>query len=106
MYCYRIPSNKAHASAFIFRYPLFTMQELPGRSIPTPDVIQHVDATLKLLSVLTNDTRFETVAKGLDREKKGVITMCTIVDQFEEKGRAEGFVQGKRQGMFGANWRV
>lgn len=162
---HRIPSNKAHASSFIFRHSFFKMQELQGaicsddarcrhladlldmpkefrphvsdyemknlfeiaflapeqvrlfqsdfryvadylvqkrktnRYVPSPDVIQHVDATLKLLSVLTNDIRFETVAKSLDREKKGAITMCTIVDQFEEKGRAEGFVQGKLQGI-------
>lgn len=84
-----------------FRYvaDYLVQKRKTNRYVPSPDVIQHVDATLKLLSVLTNDIRFETVAKSLDREKKGAITMCTIVDQFEEKGRAEGFVQGKLQGI-------
>jgi hypothetical protein len=57
---------------------------------PKPDTIKHVDATLKLMSVLTGDHRFEEVIPELP--KKGGPSMCAILDKVENKGKLEGMV--------------
>ena len=59
--------------------------------------MQHVDETLKLMSVLTDDRRFEEVIEELPG--KGGTSMCTVLDKVENKGREEGLAQGKLEGM-------
>ena len=59
--------------------------------------MQHVDETLKLISVLTDDRRFEEVIEELPG--KGGTSMCTVLDKVENKGREEGLAQGKLEGM-------
>lgn len=56
---------------------------------PKRETIKHVDAVLKLMATLTNDSRFEEiqVKEGDD------ITMCDVLDRIEEKGRLEGKAQ-------------
>jgi hypothetical protein len=56
---------------------------------PTKDTIKHVDEVLKLMSVLTEDTRFEEVQKS---ERK-VSNMCQILDEVEARGEARGEVK-------------
>ena len=68
---------------------------------PSADLLQHVDETLKLMSVLTDDRRFEEVIEELPG--KGGTSMCTVLDKVENKGREEGkqegLAQGKLEGM-------
>ena len=58
---------------------------------PSADLLQHVDETLKLMSVLTDDRRFEEVIQELPR--KGGTSMCTVLDKVENKGKLEGMIQ-------------
>lgn len=48
--------------------------------------IMHVDEVLKLLSVMTNDKRYEKVIQN----SKGVSNMCEVAERLENIGRAEG----------------
>ena len=63
---------------------------------PSADLLQHVDETLKLMSVLTDDRRFEEVIQELPG--KGGTSMCTVLDKVENKGREEGKLEGLAQG--------
>ena len=47
--------------------------------------IRHVDEVLKLLSVMTNDKRYEKVIQN----SKGVSNMCEVAERLENIGRAE-----------------
>ena len=58
--------------------------------------------TLQLLSVMTNDHRFEDVYNEASDAQKGEMrNMCKILDKIEnrgiEKGKAEGNAEGKSQ---------
>ena len=64
---------------------------------PSADLLQHVDETLKLMSVLTDDRRFEEAIQKLPG--KGGTSMCTVLDKVENKGREEGLAQGKLEGL-------
>ena len=70
---------------------------MPNDYEPSADLLQHVDETLKLMSVLTDDRRFEEVIEELPG--KGGTSMCTVLDKVENKGREEGLAQGKLEGM-------
>ena len=63
---------------------------------PSADLLQHVDETLKLMPVLTDDRRFEEVIEELPG--KGGTSMCTVLDKVENKGREEGKLEGLAQG--------
>ncbi len=63
---------------------------------PSDEQLKHVDEILKLMSVLTGDTRFEEVIRELSG--KGGTSMCTVLDKIENKGREEGLAQGLAQG--------
>ena len=62
---------------------------------PSADLLQHVDETLKLMSVLTDDRRFEEVIEELPG--KGGTSMCTVLDKVENKGKLEGKLEGMIQ---------
>lgn len=57
---------------------------------PTPRTVRHVDEILKLLSVMTQDVRFEKFEIQEGRE----YTMCDIVQGFIDEGRKEGREEG------------
>ena len=57
--------------------------------------MKHVDAVLKLMSVLTQDDRFEEMQNGA---QGGVKTMCEVLDNAISKGRAEGKAEGRIEG--------
>jgi hypothetical protein len=48
--------------------------------------IQHVDEVLKLLSVMAEDKRYESILV----DKKEVRNMCDVAQRLEDRGRAEG----------------
>ena len=69
----------------------FVQKRETGDYIPDPRQIRHVQETLQLLSVMTNDHRFEDAYNGSytgDR-KGGPRTMCEVLDRVENKGRQE-----------------
>lgn len=48
---------------------------------------QHVDAVLKLLTVMTGDRRYEKISHGTSGSKKGGIkTMCEVADRLNKMG--------------------
>ena len=82
-----------------FRYvaDYLVQKRMTNNYKPSADLLQHVDETLKLMSVLTDDRRFEEVIEELPG--KGGTSMCTVLDKVENKGREECLAQGKLEGM-------
>lgn len=65
--------------------------------VPGEETMEHVDAVLSLLSVLTQDNRFEEVA---DLVKKGERrNMCEVLDLVEERGYNRGVEMGIERGI-------
>ena len=62
---------------------------------PSADQLNHVDETLKLMTVLSGDRRFEDVVQDLPAE--GGVSMCEVLDRVENKGREEGKIEGMTQ---------
>lgn len=63
---------------------------------PGPQELKHIQETLQLLSVMSNDQRFEEVYKN-DTEG-GIRTMCDVLDRIELKGRLKGRLEGRQEG--------
>lgn len=63
------------------------------------DKITHVSEFLSLMSVLTNDKRFEVEYNKDIIAAEGGISMCDILDNAENKGRKEGFEIGLQKGL-------
>ena len=82
-----------------FRYvaDYFVQKRMTHDYHPSSDVVQHVDETLKLMSVLTGDRRFEEVVSDLPQGKG--VNMCEILDRVENRGIERGLAQGKLEGM-------
>ena len=57
---------------------------------------RHVDEILKLMSVMTQDRRYEEV---LHEERERPENMCEVLDRVEEKGRQEGIKEGRQEGL-------
>ena len=72
---------------------------------PSNVVIQHVDAVLKLMSVLTDDDRFEQAAQEMNKSKKkskkggSGTTMCDVLDRVEARGIEKGIAVGEARGI-------
>jgi predicted transposase YdaD len=62
---------------------------------PSADQLNHVDETLKLMTVLSGDRRFVEVVQDLPAE--GGVSMCEVLDRVENKGREEGKIEGMTQ---------
>ncbi len=63
---------------------------------PDGAVIQHVDEFLKLMSVLTGDSRYEEIGVELSEEdRKAGISMCKVLDYREARGEARGEAKGE-----------
>ena len=84
----------------------FVQKQENGDYEPKPQDLKHVQETLQLLSVMTNDHRFEDVYNEASDAQKGELrNMCEILDKIEnrgiekgiEKGKAEGNAEGKSQ---------
>lgn len=58
--------------------------------------MKHVDEVLKLLTVMTNDKRYEQLLQT----RKGEITnMCEVAERLEQQGVAQGIERGIEQGI-------
>ena len=62
--------------------------------IPSKKTMKHVDAVLKLMSVMTGDYRFEAAQKAGE-----VHTMCEVMDRVEQNGIRIGMRKGEHKGM-------
>ena len=66
---------------------------------PTAQKLVHPEALLLMLMALTNDDRYiEMLAALTEEEKKGEITMCELLDKYENRGLQKGIQKGIRQG--------
>lgn len=65
---------------------------------PNNIVIKHVDAVMKLLSVLTKSDDFVVVGEKLMKEGERV-TMCEIIQRLKDTERAEGRNEGITEGI-------
>ena len=61
-----------------------------------PEMFQHVDELLKLMSVLTQDVRFAETLQGEGGKPKD---MCELLDRVEARGIKKGIEQGIVQGI-------
>ena len=55
--------------------------------IPSDQTIRHVNEVLKLMTVMTGDSRFE---ERINDQEGGPRTMCEVLDRAEAKGEARG----------------
>ena len=70
----------------------FVQMRENGNYIPSPEKIQHVQETLRLLNVMTRDERFE---EAYNRVEKGKVqTMCEVLDKVEKRGYDKGYIAG------------
>lgn len=67
----------------------FVQMRMNNDYVPKRETIQHVDELLKLMSVLTKDTRFKEVQNKLKCEG-GNTTMCEVLDRIVAEGEARG----------------
>ena len=65
----------------------FIQKRENGDYTPSPEKLKHVEAVLQLLSVMTDDNRFEEVLnENSATGKGGVHTMCDVLDRVEARG--------------------
>ena len=65
--------------------------------VPPRQTIEHVDAVLKLMSALTRDHRFEETQSEF--RKGEAVTMLSVLDKVEARGRVEGIQLGEARGI-------
>ena len=65
----------------------FYQKRVIGDYNPRPNKIEHVDAVLGLLRVMTNDYRFEEVMNEIEEGES--VSMCEVLDKIEAKGAAK-----------------
>ena len=58
------------------------------------ETLKHVEAVLQLMSVMTQDTRFEKVLKWEKGPEGGVHNMCEVLDRVEAIGMEKGEIKG------------
>ena len=75
----------------------FLQKRLTGEYIPPDIPVQHVDAFLKLLSVMVGDKRYQEIIDEMDQKQKGEVNMCEIYDKIEGRGFQKGIRQGIEQ---------
>ena len=66
--------------------------------VPSKEKITHVDALLKLMSVLCKDNRYENAVADLNLNEKEGLHMCEILDKFIARGEARGIQIGESRG--------
>ncbi|MBP3506016.1 MAG: Rpn family recombination-promoting nuclease/putative transposase [Lachnospiraceae bacterium] len=78
-------------SSFKIVADYFVQMRMNKTYVATRETFTHADELLKLMSVLTNDSRFEEAQQQAKLCGKGGMTnMCEVLDRVEAKGRAEG----------------
>ena len=75
----------------------FVQKRENGDYQPSRETLRHVEATLQLLSVMTNDHRFEEVINDQQPEG-GVHNMCDVLEKVEKRGINKGINIGREEG--------
>ena len=75
----------------------FVQMGRDGEYAPPRQTIEHVDAVLKLLSALTRDHRFEDTQNEFRKGED--VTMSSVLDKVEARGRVEGIQLGEARGI-------
>ena len=76
----------------------FVQKQENGDYEPSSQELTHVPETLQLLSIMTNDHRFEEVYNAASNGQEGEVrNMCEILDKVENRGIAKGNAEGKSQ---------
>lgn len=77
----------------------FVQKRENGDYVPSSQELTHVQETLQLLSIMTNDNRFEEAYNTTtDSKKGGARNMCEVLDKVENRGIAKGKVEGEIEG--------
>ena len=77
----------------------YFVQRNSGKEYVPPDKpIQHVDSMLKLMSVLTRDSRYSEWLTEDSAAREGM-NMCEVLDRVESRGMARGEARGKILGV-------
>ena len=76
----------------------FQTKRLHKRYEGSKERLQHANETLKMFSALTGDDSFEKVYNENNFREKGGVTMCDVVEQIRNEGRAEGRTEGRFEG--------
>ena len=70
-----------------------------GEYRPTNQVIVHIEEFLLLMQALTGDNRYEQILPQLEKkEKQGGITMCELLNKYENRGIQKGIKKGEKRG--------
>ena len=81
----------------------FFVQKRLKKKYVAPDLsVKHLDAFLKLLSVMVGEERYQEILKEMNEkleDKEGPVEMCEIYDQIEGQGIQKGIKQGIEQGI-------
>lgn len=65
---------------------------------PTSQEIKYVEPVMRLLYALTGEKEFfNNIAELVDKQEKGDVTMCEVVDKFVARGIQQGIKQGIEQ---------
>ena len=65
----------------------FVQKRENGDYIPSSQELKHVQETLQLLSIMTNDHRFEEAYNtDIDHQKGEASNMCEVLDKVENRG--------------------
>ena len=85
---------KSFRSDFRIVADYFVQKRINSDYVPPKDELVHVEAVLQLLSVMTNDRRFEDSFNEARTAGKEVRNMCDVLDRVEMRGREEGLEKG------------
>jgi hypothetical protein len=77
----------------------FVQMRKTGDYIANAEQLNHVQETLGLLSIMTDDRRFEDALNASETVGgKEIKTMCDVLDRVEARGEARGKAEGKAEG--------
>ena len=79
----------------------FVQKRLTGDYNPPNISVKHMDAFLKLLSVMVGDQRYQEILEEMNERliKEGSDNMCEVYDKIEGRGIQKGIKQGIEQGI-------
>ena len=67
---------------------------------PSMQKVSHPEALLLMLEALTGDRRYLKIIKTLtEKEKRGEVTMCELLDKYENRGIQKGMRKGMQKGI-------
>lgn len=86
-----------------FRYvaDYFVQMRTTSDYRPTPSIIRHVDATLKMMTALTGDDRFEQAIPAV-KQNGGNDMGSIVLDRAESRGFYKGKAEGRAEGQINA----